>query len=98
MVTLQHMIKSLAHKGLKTLFNDGIKKGVQAKHTDKLLEVLDHLDAANEIRDMGYPGSGLHPLLPKSESRWAASVSGNWRITFKFKSGDAYDVNYEDYH
>jgi toxin HigB-1 len=47
---------------------------------------------------MGYPGSGLHPLLPKSELRWAVSVSGNWRITFKFKNGDAYDVNYEDYH
>jgi len=81
------MINSFAHKGLKALFEDGIKK-----------DILDHLDAANEIRDMGYPGSGLHLLLPKSESRWAVSVSGNWRITFKFKNGDAYDVNYEDYH
>lgn len=97
-VTLPIMIKSFAHKGLKTLFEDGIKKGIQTKHAGKLLDILDHLDAANEIRDMGYPGSELHPLQPKSESRWAVSVSGNWRITFKFKNGDAYDVNYEDYH
>lgn len=97
-VTLQYMIKSFAHKGLKSLFEDGFKKGVQTKHTGKLLDILDHLDAANDIKDMGYPGSGLHPLQPKSESRWAVRVSGNWRITFKFKNGDAYEVSYEDYH
>jgi len=97
-VTLQAMIKTFAHKGLKVLYEDGIKKGKQTKHADKLMDILDHLDAANEIRDMGYPGSGLHPLQPKSESRWAVSVSGNWRVTFKFKNDNAYDVNYEDYH
>ena len=26
------------------------------------------------------------------------TVSKNWRITFSFEDGDAYDVNYEDYH
>jgi len=25
-------------------------------------------------------------------------VSGNWRATFGFNRGDAYIVNYEDYH
>ena len=98
MVTHVNMIKSFAHKGLRAFFEDGLKKGVQTKHAGKLSDILDHLDAANEIKDMGYPGSGLHPLQPKSESRWAVSISGNWRITFKFRNGDAYEVNYEDYH
>ena len=43
-------------------------------------------------------GSGLHLLQPKKEGRLAVKVSGNWRITFRFKDGDAYEVNYEDYH
>jgi proteic killer suppression protein len=29
---------------------------------------------------------------------FAVSVSGNWRITFRFEEGDAIDVNLEDYH
>ncbi|EOC1676081.1 Killer protein, partial [Cronobacter sakazakii] len=26
------------------------------------------------------------------------TVSGNWRITFEFRDGDVFIVNYEDYH
>ena len=29
---------------------------------------------------------------------WAVSVSGNWRVTFKFVGKDADAVDYEDYH
>jgi proteic killer suppression protein len=49
-------------------------------------------------KDMKYPGSGLHPLLPKTQRRWAIKVSGNWRLTFEFKDGDALNVAIEDYH
>jgi proteic killer suppression protein len=92
------MIKSFSHKGLKNFFNDGIKKGIQTKYAEKLSDILDRLDAANEIRDMKYPGSDLHPLEPKNEARWAVKVSANWRITFRFEKGDVYEVDYEDYH
>jgi proteic killer suppression protein len=47
---------------------------------------------------MNFPGSGLHLLEPKKEKVWAVKVSGNWRITFRFEDGDAYDVHYTDYH
>ncbi len=92
------MIKSFRHKGLKKFFEDGIKKGIQTKHAEKLSDILDRLDAANEIRDMKYPGSNLHLLEPQNESRWAVKVSANWRITFRFEKGDVYEVDYEDYH
>ncbi|SEQ46475.1 RelE-like toxin of type II toxin-antitoxin system HigB [Ectothiorhodospira magna] len=29
---------------------------------------------------------------------WSVSVSGNWRLTFKFDNGDAILVDYQDYH
>lgn len=92
------MIKSFSHKGLGDFFYDGVKKGIQPKQANKMATILDRLDAANDIRDMNYPGSGLHLLQPKKEARLAVKVSGNWRITFRFKDGDAYEVNYEDYH
>jgi proteic killer suppression protein len=92
------MIKSFKHKGLEKLFYDGTIKGIQAKHGDKLSDILDLLDAADTIQVMNFPGSRLHKLLPKKREIWAVNVSGNWRITFKFSHGDAYDVDYIDYH
>ncbi|MGB7030076.1 MAG: type II toxin-antitoxin system RelE/ParE family toxin [Syntrophobacteria bacterium] len=95
---IQSMIKSFSHKGLENLFYDGARKGIQTKHVKRIAVILDRLDAANDIRDMNYPGSALHLLQPKKEGRWAVKVSENWRLTFRFKDGDAYEVNYEDYH
>jgi proteic killer suppression protein len=92
------MVETFAHKGLEDFFFDGTKKGIQPKQASKLEEILDRLNQAREIRDMNFPGSGLHLLQPKKESRWAVKVSGNWRITFVFKEGHAFEVNYEDYH
>ncbi|MFH0786182.1 MAG: type II toxin-antitoxin system RelE/ParE family toxin [Pseudomonadota bacterium] len=92
------MIKSFSHKELEGFFYDGTKRGIQPKHATKLEDILDRLNQAREIRDMNYPGAILHLLLPKKENRWAVKVSGNWRITFIFKEGHAYEVNYEDYH
>jgi proteic killer suppression protein len=92
------VIKSFSHKGLEDFFYDGTKKGIQPKRPPKLEEILDRLNQANEIRDMDYPGADLHLLQPKHRGRWAVKVSGNWRITFILKDGDAYEVDYEDYH
>ncbi|MGA3208447.1 MAG: type II toxin-antitoxin system RelE/ParE family toxin [Syntrophales bacterium] len=92
------MIKSFIHKGLEDFFYDGTRKGIQTKYVSKIEAILDRLDAANEIKDMNYPGSGLHLLHPRKKGRWAVKVSGNWRVTFEFKDGDAFNVNIEDYH
>ena len=29
---------------------------------------------------------------------WSIRVSGNWRLTFEFRDGDAHVLDYEDYH
>lgn len=92
------MIKSFAHKGLERFFLDGAKKGVQAKHAQKIADILDLLDAAQDIRDLNFPGSGLHQLKGRLKEFWAVKVSGNWRIIFRFRNGDVFEVNYVDYH
>jgi len=91
------MIKSFKHKGLQNFFENGIKKGIQTKHTEKLADILDLLDA-DTIQVMNFPGSNLHKLNPKKDNIWAVNVSGNWRIVFKYENRDAHIVDYTDYH
>ena len=59
---------------------------------------LTALDTAQDIDDMDIPGFKLHPLKGKLKERWSISVSGNWRITFEFREGNAFVLDYEDYH
>ncbi len=47
---------------------------------------------------MALPGLKLHRLRGKRSDTWAVSVSGSWRITFRFIGKDADAVDYEDYH
>ncbi len=96
-VTIE-VIKTFKHKGLKKLFEDDDRSSIQPKHAEKLLDILDRLDAASEVEDMRYPGSRLHKLIGDRKSEWSVIVSGNWRVTFQFENSDAYVVNYEDYH
>jgi len=92
------VIKSFEHKGLEEFFYNGTKKGIQPKHAQKIADILDRLDASVSIKDMNYPGSNLHKLSCELKGHWAVKVSGNWRITFKFIEGNAYVVDYQDYH
>lgn len=92
------MIQSFRHKGLRKLFESGGTSGVQASHAKRLRMQLAALDTAQSIEDMNIPGFALHPLKGEMRGRWSISVSGNWRLTFEFKDGNAYVLDYEDYH
>ncbi len=92
------MIKSFRHKGLKKLYETGSVAGVQSGHKNRLLMILIALETSREIEDMDIPGFKFHPLKGKMKGRWSVSVSGNWRITFEFRDGNAHVLDYEDYH
>ena len=47
---------------------------------------------------MNLPGFQLHPLRGNLAGFWAVSVSGNWRIIFRFEAGNVRDVDLVDYH
>lgn len=92
------MIRTFRHKGLKAFFLTGSRRGIRPDHGARVARILDRLDASTQPSDMGLPGYGLHPLLGAREGVWAVSVSGNWRVTFRFDGPDAVDVDYVDYH
>ncbi len=92
------MIKSFKQKGLEKFFFTGTKKGIKAEHSCRLSRLLDRLNAASDIKDMNYPGSNLHELKGDKAGQFSVKVSGNWRVFFEFRDGDAYIVDYDDYH
>lgn len=92
------MIKSFKHKGLQKFFETGSAAGINAVHKRKISMRLVALDTALCIDDIDLPGFRLHSLKGTLEGIWAIDVNKNWRITFEFIDGDAYLVNYEDYH
>lgn len=92
------MIASFRHRGLKRLFEHDDHRGLSAAHVEKIKRVLARLDEATEVRNMALPGFALHPLKGKFKGLWAVSVSGNWRVVFRFERNNAYDVDLVDYH
>ena len=92
------MIRSFKHKGLEEFFKSGSTAGIQAAHAKRLQLILGRLNAAANAKDMDLPGLRLHELSGTRAGIWSVTVSGNWRVTFRFEDGDAEIVNYEDYH
>jgi proteic killer suppression protein len=92
------MIQNFKHKGLKKLFEKGNSSGVSANHLKRLKLILSLLETAETVEDMDLPGLDLHELKGNRKGVISLKVSGNWRVTFKLENGDAFDVNYEDYH
>jgi toxin HigB-1 len=92
-------IKSIKHKGLRRLYETGDARGVRAAFVDKLRDMLFALDTAEAIDEVEtVPGWRLHPLKGDLKGHWSLSVSGNWRLIFRFDGGDAYDLDLIDYH
>lgn len=72
--------------------------GIQASHATRLRMQLAALDTARSIEDMAIPGFRLHSLKGNAAGRWSIWVNANWRLTFEFRDGDAFILDYEDYH
>ncbi|PTL36398.1 hypothetical protein CLG94_05050 [Candidatus Methylomirabilis limnetica] len=92
------MIGSIRHKGLRRLFENDDARGVAAEHADKLRRILARLNAARSASDMDLPGYRLHPLRGDLQGFHAVTVHANWRTIFRFAEGEAWDVDYLDYH
>lgn len=91
------MIQSFRHKGLRDLFQSGASVGVRPDLQRRALRILQALHQASELKQLNFPGFGLHPLRG-SPKRYAVAVNGPWRITFEWIEGEAWRVDLEQYH
>ena len=92
------MLRSIRHRGLKRLLEQDDPSKVRADQVERIRSILALLDAAASPQGMNVPGLWLHRLKGQYRGFWSVTVSGNWRIVFRFEGGDAYDVDLVDYH
>ena len=92
------MIGSIKHKGLAALYYDGQTKGVNQSLVKRLRHILALLATAFTVEDMNLPGLKLHQPKGDLAGFYSVSVSGNWRVIFRFEEGQAFDVDLVDYH
>jgi proteic killer suppression protein len=92
------VITSFRHKGLKQMFEQGQARLIDAALRERVANILAVLDAASSALDLAGPRNRLHKLQGDQEGVWSVTVSGNWRITFRFTDGNAHDVDLIDYH
>jgi proteic killer suppression protein len=92
------MIRSFKHKGLARFFRKTDHRGIPAQFGPRIERMLDRLDACVHPGDMDVPGYRFHPLKGTRAGEYAVTVSGNWRVTFRFDGEDVIEVNLEDYH
>ncbi|MHB8481274.1 MAG: type II toxin-antitoxin system RelE/ParE family toxin [Nitrospiria bacterium] len=92
------MILRFRHKGLERLFKAGSKAGIVPGHAQRLKRILTVLNVAEKPDDVDIDGFDLHPLHGSLAGYWSVSVSGNWRVIYRFERRDVTGVDYLDYH
>jgi proteic killer suppression protein len=93
------MIRSWANSRSRRFYTEGKKSKFHSMDTDAAEDLLAALDAAESLKDLSPLKSlGLHKLSGDWAGQWALTVNGPWRVCFRFKDGDAFDVEIIDYH
>ena len=80
------------------MFEKGQSRLVNPSIRTRVANILAILDAASTALDLAAPGNRLHELQGEQAGVWSVTVSGNWRLTFRFAGGNAHDVDLVDYH
>jgi proteic killer suppression protein len=95
------MLLHFRHKGLRHLHEDGSAKGVPSAMADKLRKLLFALETAETLEQLGrFRGWKLHPLKGDRKGSWSLTVTGNWRLVFRYNEemSAASDIDLIDYH
>jgi proteic killer suppression protein len=93
------MIKSFADRRTQELYVTGNAKRLPAELARRAARKLEYVDLATRLDDLKVPpGNRLHALEGNRKGQHAISVNDQWRICFRFEGGDAYDVEFCDYH
>lgn len=82
---------------MKELFEDGTTRRIGNQFHSRAIRRLDALNAATQPEDLNLPGFDFHGLEGKPK-RYSIHVNGPYCLTFEFIDGDAFNVDFENYH
>ena len=92
-------VRSIAHKGLRRLYEGHSSKSVSADTVDTLRKILAFLDAMQEPQELrALPLWKVHILTGDRKGTWSLHVTRNWRMTFRIEDDEIIDPDLEDYH
>ena len=84
---------------MERLLVNNTVRGVPPALAPKLRRMLLALATADNVSDLAvFPGWRVHPLHGDLSGYWSLTVTGNWRLIFRFEDGDALDVALVDSH
>ena len=92
------MIESFKDRRLKRFYESGKASQLQPDMVNRIRTIIARLDIALTINDLRVYSFRLHPLKGDRKGYWSITVRTNWRIIFRFKDGNAFDVELIDYH
>jgi proteic killer suppression protein len=93
------MIKSFKDKETEKLFNRHFSKKLPHNLQHLARRKLVMLDAAPELNALRIPpGNRLEALKGDRKGQYSIRINDQWRVRFRWKTGDAYDVEIADYH
>lgn len=92
------MIRSFRDAATKALFNDEDVPRFRAIERVARRKLL-YLHQAKRLEDLRVPpGNRLEALRGDRKGSYSIRVNDQWRICFRWKDGDAHDVEIVDYH
>ena len=93
------MVKSFKDKETEKLFNRRFSKKLPQNLQHLARRKLVMLDAAPELNALRIPpGNRLEALKGGRKGQHSIRINDQWRVCFRWKTGDAYDVEIADYH
>lgn len=92
------MIVSFANRTTERFARDGKSKfaGMDVAKAFARLQVPHAAMSLDDIPPL--KSVGLHTLTGDRQGQWAMTINGPWRLVFRFKDGNAEDVEIVDYH
>ena len=93
------MIRSFADKETEIFYTTGRSRRISPEIQRRAAMRLTQLNAATRIEDLRMPPSNrLEALKHDRSGQWSIRINDQWRVCFRFESGDAFDVEIVDYH